>query len=117
MTKLGEIQIAFRYKGSERQKTFITIKNSAGDVLVQTFVKRSVNDSYDKVLGRFYAFKKAMNQLVLRNMATREQRKEAWAAFKANVKSPKGLNLNYPKRQQVEVMFVPDNMKVIPAQA
>jgi len=96
MTKLGEIQIAFAYKGDQRQKTFITVKNSAGEILVETSVKRAMGDAHDKVLGRFFAFKKAMNQLVLRNLATREQRTEAWMIFKKSVRLPKNLNLDYP---------------------
>lgn len=98
MTKLGDIKIAFKYRGIERQKTYITIANPAGEVLVQTSVKRCAEDPHDKILARFQAFRKAMNQLVLRNAMTRQQRKTAWEEFTKNVKLPSRINLDHSKR-------------------
>lgn len=98
MTNLGAIRVAFRYKGIERQKTFITVQNSGGDVLLVTSVKRSVNDKHDKSLARFYAFRKAMHQLMLHQLATKEQRKEAWRLFRESINIPASVNLTLPKR-------------------
>lgn len=98
MTKLGEIKIAFKYRGNERQKTYITVMNSAGEVLIKTSVKRCIEDTHDKLLGRFQAFRKAMHQLMVENLITRQQRAEAWAAYKVAVKVPEKLNLDIAKR-------------------
>jgi hypothetical protein len=98
MTKLGEIKIAFKYRGIERQKTYIMVRDSAGEVLVETSVKRCSEDEHDKLLARFQAFRKAMHQLMIRQLITRQQRKEAWADFIKNVKLPSKINLDPVKR-------------------
>lgn len=106
MTKLGNLQIVFKYTGSERQKTFITVKNTAGETLIETHVKRSVNDSHNKQAARFYAFRKAMHQLALRNLATKSQRKEAWNTYVKAVKLPIGLALNMNKQVKVKPIAI-----------
>lgn len=98
MTKLGEIKVAFRYSGIERQKTYATVRNSAGEVLVVVHVKRAIGDVYDKSLGRLQAFKKAMTLLMIRDLVTREQRKEAWMAYQASIRVPDRINLGAAKR-------------------
>jgi hypothetical protein len=100
MTNLGAMKVAFSYKGNERKKTFVTIKNSAGEVLVKTSVKRAVDDVNDKLLGRFFGFKKAMNQLAIENLATKQQRAEAWRLFSGSVKLPKEVNLSRERRMK-----------------
>jgi hypothetical protein len=100
MTKLGEIKIAFKYRGIERQKTYIIVRDSAGEVLMETSVKRCVEDQHDKLLARFQAFRKAMHRLMIENRITRQQRKEIWAAFVENVKVPSKINLDSPKREK-----------------
>lgn len=98
MTKLGAIKIAFKYRGIERQKTFITITDPAGEILIKTSVKRCIEDPHDKLLARFQAFKKAMYQLTIENLITKEQRAQAWAAYKVAVKLPSKVNLDLAKR-------------------
>jgi len=98
MTKLGQIKIAFKYRGIERQKTYIMVRNSAGEMILETSVKRCSEDEHDKLLARFQAFRKAMHQLMLHNLITRDQRKEAWADFIRNVKVPSKINLDPVKR-------------------
>ena len=105
MTNLGEIRVAFSYKGNERQKTFITVKNINGDILIQSSVKRSVHDPHDKILARFFVFKKAMNQLVLRNLLTKAQRKEAWRLYKSTVRLPSKINLDSRIKQEVNPLL------------
>lgn len=107
MTKLGEIKIAFKYRGIERQKTFITVMSSNGEVLIKTSVKRCAEDMHDKMLGRFQAFRKAMHQLTIENLISREQRAQAWAAYKVAVKLPSKVNLDIAKR--------PKKLKVVEA--
>lgn len=100
MTKLGDIKIAFKYRGIERQKTYITVTDPAGEVLIVTSVKRCTEDPYDKLLGRFQAFKKAMYQLAIENLITREQRVSAWKSYKEMVKVPSKINLELEKRRK-----------------
>ena len=103
MTKLGAIQIAFKYRGIERQKTSITVKNSQGDILLVTSVKRCAEDAHDKLLGRFQAFKKAMHQLAIENLITKQERIEAWAAYREMVKAPSKINLELERKRKIAV--------------
>ena len=98
MTKLGEIKVAFRYTGIERQKTYVTVSCAAGELIIKTSVKRAVDDVYDKALGRFLAFKKAMYMLTIENLITREQRRQAWMAYRESIKVPAKINLGLVKR-------------------
>jgi hypothetical protein len=98
MTKLGDIKIAFKYRGIERQKTYISVRDAAGELLLETSVKRCIEDPHDKFLARFQAFRKAMHQLMIHNLITRQQRKDAWSAFTNNVKLPSKINLDPVKR-------------------
>lgn len=94
MTKLGTLKVKFNYQGVERPKTTATITNEAGDIIAQSSVKKSRDDKDDKVLGRFQAFRKAMNQAALKNTATKTQRSEAWESFKNTIKTPAFMNIS-----------------------
>lgn len=93
MTKLGSLRVKFSYKGAERVKTTAVITNESGDIIAHAYVKKSREDKADKVVGRFHAFRKAMNQAALRNTATKQQRTEAWGAFMTECKVPTFLTL------------------------
>jgi hypothetical protein len=88
MTNLGTLRVRFNYKGIERPKTTAIVTNANGDIIAKVSVKKSRGDKSNKVVGRFWAFKKAMNQAALENTATKQQRTEAWAAFKTSCKVP-----------------------------
>lgn len=91
MTNLGTLRVTFNYEGIERPKTTAIVKNANGDVIATASVKKSREDKPNKIVGRFQAFRKAMNQAALRNTATKQQRTEAWNAFKTECKVPSFL--------------------------
>ena len=93
MTQLGTLKVKFGYDRSKSQKpkTTITIMNQQNEVLVETFVAKSKNDLDDKRTARFQAFRKGMNHLALRGLATKQQRTEAWRTFVASVTLPNNV--------------------------
>lgn len=95
MTRLGTLNVKFGYnrEKADKPRTSVKIMNQSGNVLVETFVAKSKNDLDDKKVARFQAFRKGMNQLALRNLATKQQREEAWSNFIQSVKLPKSINL------------------------
>ena len=88
MTNLGTIRVKFSYQGKERVKTTAVLTNTNGDKLAVASVKKSREDKPDKIVGRFQAFRKAMNQAALRGTATKQQRTEAWRNFARQCKVP-----------------------------
>ena len=86
MSKLGNVEVRFNYKGKERIKTTCIIKNASGEIIAEEFVKKSREDSNNKLIGRRNAFKKAMTQA--RNSLTRNERKTIWNDFVENINQP-----------------------------
>jgi len=109
MTNLNTLKVKFRYRGNEKQKTFITITNAKNEPIIETSVKRCAEDVHDKALGRFFAFRKAMNQLAIRNIIPKEDRVQVWNAFRQNVKVPKSINFDKKpvvKKVQAKAMAI-----------
>lgn len=101
MTQLGNLNVKFSYSGKERVKTTVVITNSNHEIVASASVKRCREDENNKIVGRFQAFRKAMNQAALRNTATKQQRTEAWRNFATKCKVPTFL------REALTVQTVP----------
>lgn len=86
MTKLASVQVRFEYVG---RKTFCYITQTRSrKTIVETSVKRFIEDDPSKLLGRRNAFKKAMQIVAKNNLLARKTRTTIWKEFNKEVKQP-----------------------------
>lgn len=69
-------------------ETHCVIKDNKGNDLATGVTTRYAKDKPDKIIGRDYAFKRAMKQSIEIESLSKSERKEIWETYRTTIKQP-----------------------------
>lgn len=93
MIKTENFVVKFYHNKGDKDKlpvgTTVMILNKEGHLVAGSTAKLYHKDTFDKKVGRYYAFRKAMNSPFLEGSKKKNYRKELWEAFLTTCNQPK----------------------------